>query len=71
MEAKKPALRMKWKKSIKDHNFSWDVGVDAASARLLNDFVFSTKNYNNKTLAKELEERGFDLETFKIEIRKK
>lgn len=63
----KNILACNWSKTIKDLNF---VHPDADSAKALRYF-FKIAHGKNGNLINELDKLGFDLTTFKFEIKKK
>jgi len=67
-----PKFTMKWSKRIKDHVFDGDEGIHTGTTgRVVDSFLFNMKNENGKTFVEELEERGFDITTLKLQFNKK
>lgn len=63
-----------WNEEEKDFGWAWGAGgANKADGNLIGYYLFMHQSYINydKTLVKELEDRGYDMTTLKFSIQKK
>ncbi len=68
--AKSNEIKVGFDKPRSDVSYAWGEGCNKADALVLKEALFHLKDSNGKTVVEQLKERGFDIETLKLSIKK-
>jgi hypothetical protein len=65
----RPFLRVFWSKRDQDLMFQWE-GTQSRDGHLFHQWLNHTRGFDGKTLVEELKERGYDIGTLRITVKK-